>query len=248
MSKVKLLQWNVLFQEKAENIVSLIEELNPDVLCCQELSESQAYSPELNAVKEIAKLFNSYYFEPANISGAGTEKLYLGNAIFSKFPLKPRQKVMVWDGTNKDLNNEHEERIYIEVEVDINGEKLLVGTTHLSFMPRFEVTKSRRGEADKLLRAVSKHKTMYVLTGDFNSTPDTYTIKKLEKFFKSAGPSHDQATFTTIPFEFMGFKATGLDWRIDYVFVTNDIKVLSSRIINTKYSDHLPIMTELQVI
>jgi endonuclease/exonuclease/phosphatase family metal-dependent hydrolase len=34
---------------------------------------------------------------------------------------------------------------------------------------------------------------------------------------------------------------------LDYIFASKDIKVASSEIVNTDYSDHLPILVELEI-
>lgn len=83
--------------------------------------------------------------------------------------------------------------------------------------------------------------------GDFNSAPDSSTIKKIETRLKAIGPDYSELTFTTKPFQHEAFRVDGLEWRLDYIFATSDIKVLSSKIIETDYSDHLPILAEIEV-
>jgi len=36
--KLKILQWNIWFQERAENILKVIKRINPDIICCQEVT------------------------------------------------------------------------------------------------------------------------------------------------------------------------------------------------------------------
>ena len=86
-----------------------------------------------------------------------------------------------------------------------------------------------------------------IFTGDLNITPNTESIKLIEKHLKNCGPNYNESTWTTKPFDFMGFKETKLKWRVDYVFASKDVKVLNSKIIKTKYSDHLPILVEIEV-
>lgn len=238
--KLRIMTWNVLYSEKTENILPLIKKLNPDIFCGQELAQD-------NTVKEIAKLFSHYYFEPARILSLKGNQLNLGNGIFTKFPIRSQKKVYVWDGINLASANKQEQRIYVECQLDLDKRKIIIGTTHLSFNPGFKMTLGKRKEANILIEAIKKHKSGFIAMGDFNAGPSSYTIREVEKYFKSAGPSHKQNTFTTKPFSFMGFEVWGLDWRLDYIFTTKDIKVLSSQIINTEFSDHLPIVAEIQI-
>jgi endonuclease/exonuclease/phosphatase family metal-dependent hydrolase len=245
MPTVKLLHWNILYTEKAENILSLVKEVNPDIFCCQEISDKNPRSQQV--VNGLSKLFKFNYFEAADITGSTGELLQLGNAIFSNFPITDHKTINLWNGPNTISGNISEQRVYIEVRLNIAGRELTVGTTHLSFAPYFADTSDRQKQAVKLMSAIVDHKSNYVITGDFNSAPNTKIISSIEKQLVSAGPPHSQPSFTTIPFSFLGFEVKGLEWRVDYIFTSHDIQVSSSQIINTKSSDHLPIVAELQI-
>jgi len=241
MQTPKLLHWNILYEESPQNILSLIKEVDPDIFCCQEIND------RTDLLKETAQILPYYYFEPADIKGVGDVALPLGNAIFSKFPIKSKKLVVLWDGPNPTLGNPQEKRIYIEAKLVINGKGFSVGTTHLSFAPAFKDTPERSEQAKKLMEAIGGNKSNFAISGDFNSAPDTQIIKSIESQLVSAGPDHGEPTFTTIPFSFAGFEATGLEWRVDYIFTSPDIKVKTASIISTKYSDHLPILAELEI-
>ena len=124
---------------------------------------------------------------------------------------------------------------------------LTVGTAHVSYSHRFEITDRKIMEVNKLIKILKKNKKMFVFTGDMNSTPDSYTIKQLEKILKNCGPDGYQKTWTTKPFDYKDFKETKLRWRLDYVFASKDIRVIRSKIIKTKFSDHLPILVEFEM-
>lgn len=239
---IRILHWNILYEEKPGNILKLVKEFDPDIFCCQEINDFNG-----RLVQKIAKLFKDYYFEPAIIIGANDERLDLGNAIFSKYRLSNQRKVYLQNGPNQTSNNKQEERIYIEVKAKIGDGKLCIGTTHLSFAPYFDSTPDRKIQSKILLKATKDNDKNFLITGDFNAAPKTKIIKDLEKLLVSAGPPHNEPTFSTIPFSFLGFDVTGLDWRVDYIFTTPDVKIISSKIIDTKFSDHLPILVEIEI-
>jgi endonuclease/exonuclease/phosphatase (EEP) superfamily protein YafD len=54
-------------------------------------------------------------------------------------------------------------------------------------------------------------------------------------------------TWTTKPFDYGDFSEHGLNWLLDYVFAAADIKIVSSEIISTEYSDHLPILVTFEI-
>jgi endonuclease/exonuclease/phosphatase family metal-dependent hydrolase len=244
MQTIKILQWNVLYQEKIENIIKLVQEINPDIFCGQELTAHGAANPGVDVSAEIAKTCNySYFSKSANVNFEGFEENFdFGDGIFSRYPVKSSREYKI---QNKEEYGE--DRFYLEADILIGDNVLAIGTVHLSFSPRFEITEKRLAEAKKLYEAVQGHHEKFVLAGDMNATPDSSIIKKLEEMFIHADPNTDRPTWTTKPFSYQGFEANSLDWRLDYVFATEDINVVNNKIIETNYSDHLPILAEVQI-
>lgn len=215
--KVKILQWNVWYKEDIQNVKELIKEINPDVVCLQELTvglnkeDSKNNTPQYLA-KELG--FN-YYSKEITLSG---NKFKLANAIFTKFKIGKTFYKWVNEETGKG-GYDDEYRAYIEVEIDSGGKPLTIGTTHLSYTHMFEPTARKLEEVDKLIDLINKKQSGYVLTGDFNAKPGSEVINKIEKCLKNCGPSYDTNTWTTKPFYYNGFNANTLDWRLDYVFI-----------------------------
>jgi endonuclease/exonuclease/phosphatase family metal-dependent hydrolase len=246
METVKILQWNVWYHEKYQNIVEFIKNTNADIVCCQELTVNfKEANPGIDVAAEIAKACNyNYYFHPQTIYGTDGEQVQMGNGIFSKFQIVDKdfryiQKAENFPGA--------EDRTYVEVILDINDTKLKVGTVHLSYGTTFAMTEKKLGEADKLYEAVQDNHEKFILTGDMNAKPDSPIIAKLETMFIHADPNTDRPTWTTKPFSYQGFEANTRDWRLDYIFATEDINVIENKILETNYSDHLPILAEIQI-
>lgn len=238
---IKFLQWNVWYKEKIENIAETISVINPDIFCLQELTVNSAYNQKINTAEYLAeKLRVNFYFKEAHRG-----KWLCGNGIFSKFPLTRQQHVYTQSPTTGADDYSQEGRVYIEVEINLGKDRILVGTTHASYTHRFIVTEQKKTEIDKLLKELKKHKSKFVFSGDLNSRPYSYTIKRISKILKNSGPPLNQNTWTTKPFNYKGFYEDKLNWRLDYVFATKDIKIESSKIINAGYSDHLPISVKL---
>jgi endonuclease/exonuclease/phosphatase family metal-dependent hydrolase len=248
MNTMKLLQWNVWYDEKADNVVDFIKDTDADIVCAQELTVNGPANPGIDVPKAIAKACGyNYYFHPMTIYGTDGEALQMGNGIFSKFSIVDKNFQYVQKADPKNQSYETEDRSYVEVSLDINGNLLKVGTVHLSYSPAFAMTEKKLGEAEKLYEAAKDNHQRYILTGDMNAKPDSPIIKQLEKLFIHADPNTERPTWTTKPFSYQGFDANTLDWRLDYVFATEDINVITNKIIHTQYSDHLPILTEIQL-
>ncbi|OGL38835.1 hypothetical protein A3J32_00830 [Candidatus Saccharibacteria bacterium RIFCSPLOWO2_02_FULL_46_7] len=238
--------WNVLYKEKADNILELTGKINPDILCCQEITKNSFVNPKRDIPEEISRVLGGEYRYQSVANTLEGQPSDMGNAIFSKLPIVTDTNLLV-QTTTSDIDWSYQNRGYVQAEIRIGQKILTVGTTHLSYVDYFVETDARNREADKLIEAIKKKKEHYILTGDFNSAPDSKTIKRIEKILRSAGPPHTQNTFSTKFFKHNDFVVDSLDWRLDYIFTSPDIKVLSSKIIKTDYSDHLPVLAELQL-
>jgi endonuclease/exonuclease/phosphatase family metal-dependent hydrolase len=246
METVKILQWNVWYYEKCENIVNFLKHTNADIVCCQELTVNfKEANPGIDVPAKIAKACNyNYYFQPTTIVGTDGEELKMGNAIFTRFPIKNKTYSLVQQAGSFPGS---EDRAYIELDIEVNSKMLKVGTVHLSYSPAFAMNEKKLGEAEKLYDAVVNNHEKYILTGDMNAKPDSPIIKRLEEIFIHADPNTDRPTWTTKPFSYQGFEANSRDWRLDYIFATEDINIIENKIIDTPYSDHLPILSKIQI-
>lgn len=244
--KLSVLQWNVLYKEAAENILKLIREVDADIVCLQELTRDSDMNPKIDIPALIEALgYQSHYFVTLT-----EESFVMGDGIFSKYHIISR--AVEYTHRGKDLPNydnayADEPRAYLEAKVNLDEKNLTIGTTHLSYSPRFIPNPARQKEDEKFVSLVSNNHKRFVFTGDFNALPEGKLVQTLLGQFRHAGPNFSRKTWTTKPFTYDGFEANTLDWRLDYVFVTPDIKVLSSKIIQTDYSDHLPVLTTLEI-
>lgn len=251
--KVRFIQWNVWFPEKIENIVRTLEAHNPDIVCLQELTVRSKFNPEIENTADYiqeALGFNGYYKaaqEWRNNDDIGA----LINGVFTRFPMVKTDFSYLLEPTSTDFKEfgyAKQGRVYVEATLKIAQTHLTAATTHLNYTHKFQETEAKNIEADNLSRAVESKKQNFVFSGDLNSPPDSYTVRQLSRHLTNAGPDYDEKTWTTKPFEdYDGFKEDQLNWRLDYVFATPDLKILSAKIIDTPYSDHLPVMVDLEI-
>ena len=194
----------------------------------------------------IETLDYNYYAPLIPLRELEGQELSLANGIFTKYPIKSQRRVWINEPKGEG-GYDDEYRAYVEVVLDIDGHDLTVGTVHMSYTHCFEVTEPKIAETDKLVTELQKPTTPFIFTGDLNATDGSYTIQAVDKVLIDAGPKHDQNTWTTKPFSYQGFEEDQLNWRLDYAFTNDQIRGLTSRTINTDYSDHLPLLVEFEV-
>jgi endonuclease/exonuclease/phosphatase family metal-dependent hydrolase len=226
---IKLIQWNVWFKEKPENIADFLKEADADIICAQELIKDSRIN--LDVAKYVAeKLGFEYYYHVGVTWDNRPDKVAQGNAIFSRYPLDDSHYFYVQQPKHNPIDSSHEGRVYIEVVIKIGDKEVTVGTTHLSNSDQFMITAERKNEIDILSDILKEREDNYIFTGDLNSLPDSYTIFQIDKILSRSGPAYDQKS-----------KKNGLNHRLDYIYNSNDINIIDSKILECPYSDHLPV-------
>ena len=245
--RVKVLQWNIWYKENPKNVLALLSELRPDIICLQELAvgyHEKYPHPERFLARELGY---EYFAKEANPHSEGGGMYTMQNAIYSRFPIRKTYSCHVREPGEDITDYSKQGRIYVEADIKLPDRTITAGTTHLSYLHEFHITEEKRAEVDRLLEITQSKKGDYILTGDLNSLPDSCTVHELGTHLMSCGPTFEEKTWTTKPFDYQGFKADSLDFRLDYVFSTPDVKCISSEIVQTEYSDHLPILATFEV-
>ena len=246
--RLRILQWNVWIKEDPAKIANEILKINPDIVCAQELKQNL---PEnIDTAETISKIIKyNYFYKEAATWDKRSDITSQGNAIFSRYPIIFSDSVFLKPFIHNPKDATHEGRVYFEISIKLESRQITFGTTHLSYSYKLKNTKSRKIEADLLSKVLSSKNDNFVFAGDLNAVPKSYVVTKIleNKNLKNAGPEFDKKTWPTKPFDKHGFKEDKLNWRIDYVFASKDINVVSNQIIETKVSDHLPILIEVEI-
>lgn len=233
--RIRVLQWNVWYREYADNIISELRRFAADIVCLQELTTDSYCNPGVNVPLKIAELGYEFEYFPT-LNRPGTHHYKMGNGIFSKYPVVNSRRVFV-----ARESDDRENRVYLEVELETSAGRLWVGTTHLSW-----IESEPLDEAEKLVEATAKRTSRFILTGDLNVAPGSRVLQKIENQLLNA-TSTPVLTWPSKPYEGHGLSIRRLDRQLDYVFTTPDIKVLSTRALESAHSDHLPLLTELEI-
>lgn len=245
---VRILQWNVLFRESASKILDVLKAVDADVLCLQELTSISGQNVGIDVPAFLAEQLGfTYFYQIAQEWDSPGDRHTLGNGIFSRYPLTRTDHAFVRPSQGPNPHDPSKEgRVYAEADIALpDGTTLTMGTTHLSYIPRGIMTPEKKQEIDALLDIVNTKESRYVFTGDLNEPPESYTVQTLARTLQHCGPPFETLTWPTRPFQSQDHTEHGLGWRIDFVFATKDLTVVSSDIVDTEVSDHLPILTEV---
>ena len=215
-------------------IANAIEHQQADLAGLQEVDRSWSRSDSLDQAQELAvRLGMSYRFDPVldcsarDVDGDGFCRY--GTAVVSRFPMRA--------ATARDYSlprvGAEEARGLAEVGVNVRGRRLVVFNTHLS-----EVASARRAQVQEILRVVRATRGPYILMGDFNARPNAPEISWVRRRLT------DAARLKRVQRPTVG------NTRIDYVFVSKGITVLSARVppaSSRHVSDHRPLIVQLRL-
>ena len=246
--KINIGSWNiwVFGSRDFKGIAKLVKENKIDILGIQEAGVYFDKGQE-NMTEKIAKELDfNYIFYPAS-DIIHNDSYRVGNAIFSKFPiieskfypLNPSK--LKYNGTY-----ETEPRILVHSKINLGNNKLLnFLTTHLQFSLEFKTTTIRIAQVENILSIIKKLGNPIVLAGDFNTTSKSEEIRKIENLLTRI--DGDEPTWTIYPFEKDGWRVEELKYRLDNIFVSKGLIYKNFKIIESKISDHLPIMVSIDI-
>ena len=221
-----------------ERIAGVIAELEPDIVCLQELDVGRARTGGVDQARAIADhLSMAVRFHAA----MKVEAEEYGDAILTRHP-----ETLVRVGALPTVRGVPglEPRGALWVRVNIEGVDINVLTTHLGLVPREQrlqaaalVGKDWLGHPD------CKGPTM--LAGDFNATSITRPYQTLARNHADCQRQLGlRPTLKTFP---SGFPAI----RIDHVFVSSEIRVTGVRApfspLSRMASDNLPLVVDVEI-
>ena len=222
------------------DILSFINDKNPDILCLQEYSSS--------ADIDLKVYPHRYIFTDGN-------QIKTGQAIFSKFPIIDQGNIIFPNSSNnvvfadikkgKDIirvYNMHLQSIKISPdvnEIDENIDAINQQKSQMLFIRISKAFKQQQQQAEIFIKHKMKSPYPIIICGDMNNSAFSYVYRsikgKLKDSFEEAGKGFG-ATY-----KFRYYPA-----RIDYIFADEKIKVKKfnnyPKFIN---SDHFPIMARL---
>jgi vancomycin resistance protein VanJ len=218
-----------------EKIVGFIREKKPDILVTQE---------HYIGVEEVQM---DYPYKYIQLKDSGSE---FGSAIFSKYPIINKGSLdFPHDGNNnaiyvdivknKDtlrIFNVHFQSLNIKPGIeDLQKEdsKKLMGRIGYGF-------KLQQDQAELMMAEVDRSPYKTLILGDFNNTAFSYIYKKVkgDRFydaFLEIGGGFGQT-----------FNLNYFPLRIDFMMIDKSIDINSFEIFDVKYSDHFPVMAQIE--
>lgn len=216
----------------------VIRNSGADIVALNEINgKSVKYGEQTDEIAEYAG-YKYRLFVPALCEPTGE----YGNAILSKYPITKTKISYIGRAAGEKLG---EQRVAFCSCIDCGKSKVSVIVSHFGL-----VTREKAAAVSAVRSFVAESGDETVLMGDFNSEPNSDTIKEIKTFLNDATASKPQViTWPSkeMPLGMTGFSGEKNTKKLDYIFVSSGIKVYNSDTLSTCVSDHRPIFADIEL-
>jgi endonuclease/exonuclease/phosphatase family metal-dependent hydrolase len=208
-----------------EAIADVIAAQGADIVALNEVNRGRATNGFVDTLPLISRRLGIPYQFGATLADA-----QYGNALLSRYPL------LDWDNIHY-ASNTTEVRGLLRAVIQVGGESVTVFATHLDHLSGPD--HARREQVAQAL-TVWDGAPHTILAGDLNAEPDAPELAPiysagLVDALRAAGLEH---VFT--------FWDRGPQRRIDYVFLTPDLTLVQAWVVESRASDHLPVVVDVR--
>lgn len=198
---------------------------NADIVGLNEMFNEGPDEEYTNQVQELSKLTGlKYHYFAEAINEDGNP---YGNAVLSRFPIISAETINIPDPNPKTGNRYYETRGMLKVKLE-NGYTVLVSHFGLN-------TDEQANGVKTAIKNMEKKKT--ILMGDFNCKPNDSVLIPLRKLMKDTADLFEK--------ELLSYPSNNPEIKIDYIFVSPDVDVISADIPEIIASDHRPHIAEI---
>lgn len=238
-------------------VMNIIKETQPDVLCFQEFyTKIKGSRKLLDKINDQAG-FTDFYFEPAMKSSSEA----YGQVIYSKYPIinsgiiahneyginriiyadivKGPDTIRVYNVHLRSFALQNEDKEFIQ-NPSVTPENSEGAPRRLGRKLKYAFTK-RSQQAAALKKHMDETHYPIIVMGDFNDTPMSYSVnlvsKNLLNTFQEKGSGWGVTHYEMLPL-----------FQIDYILCSKRFEVNNYKIIKQKLSDHYPVFSDVKML
>lgn len=211
-----------------ELMAGVIRESGAEIVGLNEMrgeGEIEGYTDQILTLSRLSGLENYYFAKAIDVGGKNAP---YGNGFLSKYPIESAETIMIPDPeVKREFGRYYETRCVLKARLSCG---ITVLVTHFGLNPE---------EQENAVRTVIENLEgeKCILMGDFNVLPDNDVLAPIRERLVDAATLFDG--------EKLSFPSDKPIKKIDYIFVTPDIALLSADIPAVVASDHRPHVAEI---
>ncbi|NOU96921.1 endonuclease [Paenibacillus sp. LMG 31456] len=216
-----------------KRIADVIKQSEADIIALQEVDKHwSARSEYVDQAQQLAKWLHMEYVFAVNLERSPaegrTELRQYGVAVLSKYPIHASNHYAL-----PSLAEDSESRGLLEATIRVGDANINVYTVHLALTPEERLLQNQT-----IVEIASKKIEPGIFMGDFNAAPQTSEMRPMFEHYREAFEGKEKS-YT--------FPVTNPCLQGDYIFYSKNVEVLSSEIIVSEASDHLPPFAVLEL-
>jgi endonuclease/exonuclease/phosphatase family metal-dependent hydrolase len=213
-----------------QRIAGVINGQHPDLVGLQEVDRGVKRTEGKDEIAELAKLTSINYAFAHNLDYQGGQ---YGVAILSRLPIG------AIDDRKYENKREAERRGMLRIEIKVADRIINFATTHLDY----QYEDGRVFETEQMLKFLQSVSGPLIVVGDFNAEPTGDAYKLM------LGTFADAWVRSRAKGEGLSYPADKPAKRIDYVFTRSSDRIRARKawVVSTLASDHLPVVTDLEI-
>lgn len=205
-----------------EIMADTINREDPDVVCLNEMrgkGDHEGFDDQMKILSELCGYENFYFAKAIDVYSDSSP---YGNGILSKSRIIKAQTVMIPDPKTRNGKRHYETRCILKATLECGITVLCV---HIGLNPE-----EKENAIKTILENLENEKC--ILMGDFNMRPEDELLEPVKERMKDAAE-----LFSTPIFSIPSDAPTR---KIDYIFATPDVEIISADIPALVASDHCP--------
>ena len=238
-----------------KDVVSLIKDSDPDILCMQE------FFTKIKGTKQITDRIltesglQHYFFEPVSVS----ETEGYGQIIFSRYPIihsgtitqneyginriifadivREQDTIRIYNVHLRSFGLQSEDKAFIQNPSGTPSEEQATARVGRKLSHAFE---QRSRQAQALRDHIDATDYPIIVMGDFNDTPMSYSVnligKGLKNTFQEKGSGWGVTHYEILPL-----------FQIDYILCSPQFQIDSYQILKPELSDHYPLFADIRL-
>jgi endonuclease/exonuclease/phosphatase family metal-dependent hydrolase len=243
---MKLIQLNAWGGKLGGQIIKLLQDEKPDIVCLQEIMSLEGGETGFfTRIEDIEKVYSfaDVFLSPVFSLKFMQRKAHFGNAIMSQVKFQSK-KVVFTNLTHKDNfdfdNDDYNVRNLQHVDVEVDGRLFNILNHHGHHIPEHKNGDAETMRQMKIIRGYLDELTgPIILTGDFNLSPKSSSLELINRRLINLSLKFNLKTTRNV--------LTHKTEVCDYVFVSRDIKVKKFYLSDMLASDHAALVLEFDI-
>lgn len=248
---IKLLQLNMYAGEQMDTLLPYLEKEQFDILSFQEVTGGEASFDNTNTFQRICDLG---YTGEMSITWRlkGKPHSFFGQAIFFKpeFTLLSKEEIWLKPYTEietlEGFKSEEFPKSVLRVTLEKDNKKFTVFSAHLAWSPEAKDTPEKLRQAKIFHEYLNTVHSPFILSGDFNVTPDTKVVGMVDEFARNLTKEFGLKNTMNLRLHRDREKLQKIGGvAVDYIYVTKEFEVKKFTLLEElDLSDHLGLLLE----